>query len=51
MTALVVDDGVGQATVEDLVINTPGWDATKTQVIRNGGATLTNVFLDGEQIA
>ncbi|SIR94316.1 hypothetical protein SAMN05421858_4726 [Haladaptatus litoreus] len=51
MTALVVDDGVGQATVDDFVINTPGWDATKAQVIRNGGATLKNVFLDGEQIA
>ncbi|WP_227380022.1 hypothetical protein [Haladaptatus halobius] len=51
MTALVVDEGVSQATVQDFVIHTPGWDATKAQVIRNGGATLKNVFLDGEQIA
>ena len=51
MTALVVDESVDQATVEDFVINTPGWDATKAQVIRNGGATLKNVYLDGEKIA
>jgi hypothetical protein len=51
MKALVVDDGVGQATVTDFVINTPGWTASKARVIRNGGATLTNVYLDGEKIA
>ena len=51
MTALVVDDDVGQAIVKDFVINTPGWKATKAQVIRNGGATLKNVYLDGQKIA
>ncbi len=51
MEALVVDEGVGQATVKNFVIKTPGWNATKARVIRNGGATLKNVFLDGEKIA
>ncbi|RBI58318.1 hypothetical protein DMJ13_27360 [halophilic archaeon] len=49
--ALVIDEGAGDVRVQNVSIRTPGWNASEAAVIRNGGATLQGVTLNGTKIA
>lgn len=51
MPALVIDPGAGRVRVQDVSIKTPGWPSNPGMVVRNGGARLSNIRLDGKKIA
>ncbi|RBI58582.1 hypothetical protein DMJ13_25975 [halophilic archaeon] len=48
--ALIISPGADRVRVQDVSIQTPGWQAMEPLLIQSGGAKMSNIRIDGEKI-